>query len=58
MRANEFIYENRPQGPGWTSDEYRRHLAERGYNHEELSDQELEEGWHQWAAAGAMGLGA
>ena len=58
MRANEFIYENRQQGPGWTSDEYRRHLAEQGYDPAELSDQELEEGWKQWAAAGALGLGA
>lgn len=58
MRANEFIYENRQQDPRWTGDDYRRHLAERGYNPEELSDQELEEGWKQWAAAGALGLGA
>ena len=56
MRANEFIYENRQ--PGWTSDEYRRHLAKHGYNHAELSDQELEEGWKQWAAGAALGLGA
>lgn len=58
MRANEFIYQNRQQDPGWTGDDYRRHLAEHGYNPEELSDDELEEGWKQWAAAGAMGLGA
>jgi len=58
MRANEFIYENRQQDPGWTSDDYRRHLAEQGYNPAELSDQEVEEGLKQWVAGAALGLGA
>ena len=58
MRANEFIKENRQQGTRWTGDEYYRHLAERGYNPAELSDEELEEGWKQWAAGGALALGA
>jgi putative chitinase len=58
MRANEFLKENRQQGTRWTGDAYYRHLAERGYNPAELSDEELEEGWKQWAAGGALALGA
>lgn len=63
MRAKEFILEEvsnagagSPQS--WTGDEYYRHLVEQGYNPAELSDEELEEGWKQWAAGGALALGA
>ena len=58
MRAKEFIYEASEQGNRWTGDEYYRHLVEQGYNPEELTEQELEEGWKQWAAGGALALGA
>ena len=58
MRAKEFVYEYREQGSRWTGDEYYRHLVEQGYNPAELSEQELEEGWKQWAAGGALALGA
>jgi predicted chitinase len=58
MRAKEFIYEAVQQGNRWTGDEYYRHLVERGYNPAELSEEELEEGWKQWAAGGALALGA
>lgn len=58
MRAKEFIYESSQQGNRWTGDEYYRHLVEQGYNPEELTEQELIEGWKQWAAGAALGLGA
>lgn len=58
MRAKEFIYEYREQGSRWTGDEYYRHLVEQGYNPAELSEEDLAEGWKQWAAGGALALGA
>jgi putative chitinase len=58
MRAKEFITEYGEQGSRWTGDEYYRHLVEQGYNPADLSEEDLEEGWKQWAAAGALGLGA
>jgi len=58
MRAKEFIYEAFEQGNRWTGDEYYRHLVEQGYNPAELTEEELEEGWKQWAAGGALALGA
>jgi predicted chitinase len=58
MRAKEFITEYGEQGSRWTGDEYYRHLVEQGYNPAELTEQELEEGWKQWAAGAALGLGA
>jgi predicted chitinase len=58
MRAKEFITEYGEQGSRWTGDEYYRHLVEQGHNPADLSDEELEEGWKQWAAGGALALGA
>jgi len=58
MRAKEFMHEAVQQGNRWTGDEYYRHLVEQGYNPSELTEQELEEGWKQWAAGAALGLGA
>jgi len=58
MRAKEFITEYGEQGSRWTGNEYYRHLVEQGYNPAELSEEELEEGWKQWAAGAALGLGA
>jgi putative chitinase len=58
MRASEFITEGYQQGTRWTGDDYYRHLAEQGHDPANFSDEELEEGWKQWAAAGALGLGA
>jgi len=58
MRAKEFITEHGEQGSRWTGDEYYRHLVEQGYNPADLSEEDLEEGWKQWAAGAALGLGA
>jgi len=58
MRAREFITEYGEQGSRWTGDEYYRHLVEQGYNPADLSEEDLEEGWKQWAAGGALALGA
>ena len=63
MRAREFIGESTVSGSGssphaWTGDAYYRHLVEQGYNPSELSEEELIEGWKQWAAGGALALGA
>ena len=58
MRAKEFITEYGEQGSRWTGDEYYRHLVEQGYNPADLSEEDLEEGWKQWAAGGALALGA
>jgi predicted chitinase len=58
MRASEFISENYQPGTRWNGDDYYRHLAEQGYNPADLSEEELEEGWKQWAAGAALGLGA
>jgi len=49
--ASTALEEAMDQGTRWSGDEPYRQLVE-------LDDEDIEEGWKQWAAAGALGLGA
>lgn len=51
LKWDPSVGEEMEQGTRWTGDEPYRQLVE-------LDDADLEEGWKQWAAAGALGLGA
>ena len=51
LKWDPSVEEAMEQGTRWTGDEPYRQLVE-------LDDDDLEEGWKQWAAAGALGLGA
>ena len=51
LKWDPSVGEAMEQGTRWTGDEPYRQLVE-------LDDDDLEEGWKQWAAAGALGLGA
>ena len=51
LKWDPSVDEAMEQGTRWTGDEPYRQLVE-------LDDDDLEEGWKQWAAAGALGLGA